>query len=152
MYSNSIFACQFDSGDGGVDAVPRTCTGARYRRALAIHARCLCLHVNSTTLVVPVLRSCQSPIRMWLVNYLHYIYIYKSDPVAAWPQFCQSIRCMCTMYVGTSWGPPERGHRAPRSAKGAYLKNNFPHSANNPAAPYGGLMRMITTTTAPLPV
>ena len=30
-------------------------------------------------LVVPVLRSCQSPIWMWLVNFLYFIYICASS-------------------------------------------------------------------------
>ena len=34
------------------------------------------LSSSAHLLVVPVLRSCQSPIWIWLVNYLHLHYIY----------------------------------------------------------------------------
>ena len=33
-------------------------------------------------LVVPVLRSCQSPTWIWLVNYLHYITLHERKPAA----------------------------------------------------------------------
>ena len=64
--------------------------------ASLMHAACMPHMHEAQQLVVPVLRSCQSPIRIWLVNYLHLrLHLHASHSTAKYrmlERYCTLVR------------------------------------------------------------